>query len=461
MRLGTCLAISLGLIAAASSAAEFESQRAQNWHQWRGPDATGASADANPPVEWSEGKNIKWKVEIPGKGSATPIIWNDRIFLLTAVPTGPQPQPEVTEARPPAARGTPRGRGGRRGGRRGGFGGGPPPTTEYEFVVLCLDRTTGDTIWRRVANTEVPHEGHHQTNNFASGSAVTDGQHVFASFGSRGIYCYDLDGELIWEKDLGDMQTRNGFGEGGTPTLHGDTLVVPWDHEGQSFVVTLDANTGAERWRVDRDERTTWATPLVVEHDGRKQLVMNGSNRVRSYDLADGELIWECGGQAANPIPSPLTTNGIVYCMTGYRGFAVYAIPLSATGDISDSDMIPWHRTDSGPYVSSPVLYKGVIYHSKDRNSIVSSLDAATGEPRINQKRLADIREIYASPVAAADRVYFTGREGTTVVISHSNELDVLATNKLDEGIDASPALVGNELYLRGEKHLYCIAEGS
>jgi outer membrane protein assembly factor BamB len=224
-------------------------------------------------------------------------------------------------------------------------------------------------------------------------------------------------------------------------------------------VVALDANTGSERWRVNRDERTTWATPLVVEHDGRTQLVMNGSNRVRSYDLADGELIWECGGQAANPIPSPLTTNGLVYCMTGYKGFAVYAIPLNATGDISDSDVIPWHRTDSGPYVSSPVLYKGVIYHSKDRKPIVSSLDAVTGKPRINQKRLDDIRAIYASPVAAADRVYFTGRGGTTVVISHSDKLEVLATNKLDEGIDASPALVGNELYLRGEKHLYCIAE--
>ena len=267
-----------------------------------------------------------------------------------------------------------------------------------------------------------------------------------------------MNGTEIWKRDLGDMQTRNGFGEGSSPTLHGNTLVVPWDHEGPSFIAALNAATGETRWKVDRDEPTTWATPLVVEHAGRTQVITNGTVRVRSYDLATGELIWECGGQATNPIPSPVALDGVAFCMTGYRGYAVYALPLDATGDISDTQRILWHRTDTGPYISSPVLYGGQVYVTKSREAILSSFDAKSGTPVFGPRRLPGLGKLYSSPVATADRIYFTDRNGTTLVIKHGTELDVLATNKLDEGIDASLAIVGDQLFVRGERHLYCIA---
>jgi outer membrane protein assembly factor BamB len=277
------------------------------------------------------------------------------------------------------------------------------------------------------------------------------------SFGSRGIFCLDMDGKKVWEKDLGQMQTRMGFGEGASAGLHEDTLVVPWDHEGQSYVIALEAATGEIRWQVERDERTTWATPLIVQHNGGTQVVLNG-NRVRSYDLETGELLWECGGQVDNPIPSPVLSGETVVCMTGFRGNAIFAIPLDAQGDVTGSDVIRWQRTDAAPYVPSPVLYKGRLYFTKSNQGIVSSVDAETGEVIIQQQRLPEISSVYSSPVAAADRIYFTGRDGTTTVIKHGDELEVLAINKLDEGIDASPAIVGDEIYLRTENHLICVA---
>jgi outer membrane protein assembly factor BamB len=414
--------VSIVLFAAGTRAEEFDQEKLKHWHQWRGPLADGTAPQGDPPVEWSESKNVRWKVPVPGRGSASPIVWGDRLFVLTAIPSDRK-----------------------------------SPEGMVQYAVLCFDRNTGEELWRRVAIEAVPHEEGHRTNTFASGSPITDGRRLWASFGSQGIYCYDLEGNLKWTRELGKMQTRNSFGEGASPALYKDTLVVPWDHEAQSFIVALDAETGEVRWRTNRDERTTWATPRIVEHAGRVQAIVNGSNRVRSYDLATGEVIWECGGQASNPIPSPVVLGDVVYCMTGHRGFAVYAIPLDAKGDVTDTDQIVWRRTDTGPYVSSPVLYKGQLYFTKGRDAVLSSFDAATGEPLIEQVRLQGLNTMYASPVAAADRIYFTSREGATIVLKHGPTFEVLATNRLDEGIDASPAIVGKRMYLRGESHLYCI----
>ena len=444
------LILTLCTWAAAAVSAEEVSSRDLQWHQWRGPHANGVATSVSPPVHWSESQNITWKVEVPGRGSSTPIIWNDRIFLTTAIKT--DRVEERSDGPAEQSRETPPSRGSRRGRRS------PPPTNFYQYAILCYDRASGEQLWQQVAAEAVPHEGLHPTNTHASGSPTTDGKHLFVSFGSYGIYCYDLDGNRVWGRDLGDMQTRNGFGEGSSPALCNNTLVVPWDHEGPSFLAALDASTGETKWQVNRDEVTTWATPLVVEHQGRTQIITNGTKRVRSYDLATGDLIWECGGQATNPIPCPVTLDGIAYCMTGYRGYAVYALPLNASGDITDTDRIAWRRTDAGPYVSSPVLYQGQLYFTKSREAILSSLDAKTGDTIFGPVRLPKLDSLYASPVAAAGRVYFTGRNGTTVVIRHGTELDVLATNVLDEGVDASLAMVGDEIFVRGERHLYCIS---
>jgi outer membrane protein assembly factor BamB len=398
---------------------DFESQRAGNWHQWRGPYADGVAALGDPPVEWGEQRNVRWKTAIPGRGSASPVIWNDQVFLLTAVPQ------ENTQ----------------------------------RFVVMCLDRATGKILWERVAIETTPRERLHPTNTHASASAITNGKRVYASFGSYGVYCYDMAGNLQWQRDLGDMQTRNEFGEGASPALHGDTLVVNWDHEAEDFIVALNAQTGEVRWKQDRDEPTTWATPLIVSHEGRVQVVTNGNNRARSYDLETGELLWECGGQAMNPIPSPVTLDGVAYCMTGFRGYAAFAIPLGVRGDVTDSDKILWSKSDGTPYISSPVLYKGTLYYTKGRDAILSSVDAKTGEVLIDQKRLQGLDTMYASPVAAADRIYWMSRNGTGVVIRHGKELEILATNKLDEGVDASPAIMGKQMFVRGERSLYCLED--
>jgi outer membrane protein assembly factor BamB len=438
----SCLTIAALLIGSSSWAGDFASDRQENWHQWRGPNADGVAPSADPPVEWSEQSNVKWKVPVPGSGSATPIVWNDRIFVLSAIETEKKAEKTANRPAPPSP------------GRALAL---PAPGVVHQYVVICLDRGTGKTLWQRVAAEEAPHEGRHPTNTFASGSPITDGQLLYASFGSRGIFCFDLEGNPRWKRDLGDMQTRAGFGEGTSPALHGDTLVVNWDHEGQSFIAALNAKTGETRWQVDRDERTTWATPLITQYNGRTQVITNASKRVRSYDLATGELIWECGGQAGNPIPCPIRQNDLVYCMTGYQGYAVYALPLDAKGDITGTEKIAWRRTDTGPYVSSAVLYDGLLYVTKGRDAILSCLDPKTGSPLLDQKRMPGLSTLYASPVAAAGRIYYVARDGTALVLKHGPTLDVLATNKLDEGIDASPVPIGKQLLLRGEKHLYCL----
>jgi outer membrane protein assembly factor BamB len=476
------------LISGTLWADEFSDNRLANWHQFRGPEATGVAPKGNPPIEWSETKNIKWKVAIPGRGSASPIIWGDRIFILTAVKTDrTAPAAEATTStgsistrtiayspsdllaqreenreqgqgrgrREGRGRGGPGGFGGR---GRGGFGI-ERPTNYHQFVVMCLDRNTGETIWQQVAADVVPHEGHHNTSSFASASPITNGTHVWVSFGSRGIFCYDLAGDQKWAKDLGDMRTRNSFGEGASPTIEGDTLVVPWDHEEDSFIVALDAPTGDEKWRQPREEVTTWATPLVVEWSGRKQVITPGTNRIRSYDLATGDVLWECGGLGSNPIATPLAIGGLAICMTGHQDPAGIAVPLDAKGDVTGTEKVAW-QIENTPYVSSPILYDQQIYFTKGRDAILSSIDARTGEFIISPQRLPEMSSVYSSPVGAAGRIYLASREGTIVVLKHGRELDVLATNTLDDGaIDASPAIVGNELFIRGEGHLYCIAE--
>jgi outer membrane protein assembly factor BamB len=443
------LGIVFGVMAGGVWADDFQSQRSHQWHQWRGPDATGVAPLGDPPVTWSEQSNVKWKVRIPGFGKSSPIVWKDRVFVLTAVAV---PAPQAAQGPPVAAAQSPPALSQRRPI--------PPPKEQYQFVVLCFDRETGKLLWRRVANELLPHEGFRPgDNSFASGSPITNGRYVYASFGSYGLYCYDMEGQLVWQRDLGDMQTRRGFGEGASPTLHDGTLIVNWDHEGPSFITALDAATGATKWKVDRDEVTTWNTPLVVEHDGRHQVVVNATSRARGYDLDTGATLWECGGQKTNPIASPVTLAGQVYCMTGYRGYALYAIPLSARGDITDTDQIAWQRSAGTPYVSSPLLYDRQLYFTKGRNAILTCVDALSGKPLLDEVRLPGLRTLYASPVAAADRIYFVARDGTTLVIRRGPKLEVLATNRLDDGIDASPAIVGKELFLRGNKYLYCIRD--
>lgn len=405
-----------------------------NWPQWRGPLGNGLAPGAKPPTEWSGTKNVRWKTEIPGAGSATPIVWEGKVFVLTAVDTR---KPGPAAPRPAEGR------------RRGGA----PPSTVHAYDVLCLDLESGKTLWRKTAVEEVPHEGTHDTNNFASGSPSTDGKLLLVPFGSRGFFMYDLDGNLKWKKDLGDMRVKAGFGEGASPVLHGDAVLLLWDHEGESFLACLDAATGAERWRTPRRDATSWSTPLVA--DG--QVIVNGSARTRSYDLKTGAQLWECGGQTMNAIPVPIVREGVAYVMTGFRSTAVAAIRLDSRGDVSDKAL--WRRTDAGPYVSSGLLYDDLLYVPKERNGILFVLNPKNGETVYGPERLPGIDSMYASLVGADGKVYVTARDGTTVVLKHGPQLEILATNRLGEGVDASPVPVGRRLLLRGQKHLFCLGE--
>jgi outer membrane protein assembly factor BamB len=432
----------LALISVHLFAADFATDRNDNWHQWRGPGASGVARNGNPPLSWSSTENVLWRTPIDGHGSSTPIVWGDRVFLLTSIRTDEVdpnlPKPEDQPKRP--------------------FGI-TYPNVAYQFVVICLDRNSGRELWRRVAAQTIPHEGHHGDNNFASASPTTDGERLYVWFGPVGMFCYDLDGELLWHRDLGKVSTRRSFGEASSPVIHGDRLIINRDHEGQSYIAVLDAKTGKDVWRAERDELSTWMTPLVVKHGERTQLVTSATNRVRSYDLSDGSLIWQCGGQVFNVTPSPVTDGKLVFCMSGYRGSSLYALPLDSTGDITDTERIAWKLKRGTPYVPSPLLMDGLLYFNQSNDAIISAVDAKTGEIVIERTRMPGLSRVYASPVGAAGRVYFTGRGGTTLVLKHGRKFEVLATNSIGEPIDASPTIVGRQLFLRGRRHLYCIAE--
>jgi outer membrane protein assembly factor BamB len=432
----------------------------QNWPQWRGPLSTGVAPDATPPTTWNETSNVKWKVKIPGGGNATPIVWDNKVFIQTAIATGrkvEQPAEKKQEAPSPTANDST----GDKPRRRPGGGGmrSEKPDEAFQFVLLCLDRQTGKPLWQKIAKEEVPHEGHHPDHGFSSYSPVTDGKYVIAYFGSRGLHCYDLEGNLKWEKDLGKMQIKMSFGEGSSPALFGDTIVVNWDHENGSFIVALDKRTGKELWRQSREEGTSWATPIIVEYKGKAQVITDASNKIRSYDLATGKVIWECTGLTANVIPSPVADRETVYSMSGFKGNSLLAIKLGHTGDLTGTDAIAWSHGKSTPYVPSPLLYGDKLYFFAGNNGMLSCYDAKSGKALIDAERLEDLKNVYASPVGADGRVYLVGRNGAVLVIKNSDKLELLATNKLDEQFDASPAIVGKDLFLRGHEYLYCIEE--
>ena len=498
----------LGLAPLTAMAGGPGAEADKNWPQWRGPAGTGAAPKASPPVEWSESKNVRWKVEVPGSGHATPIIWGNRVYIQTAIKTDKKVEPDPNaepedQAEPPRrpegrrrpgageregrgerrgrgdraggeqrgggerqAGGERQGRGGRqgrgerqgRGGRRGGRRSRSKPVHIYKFSVLALDRGTGKVVWQRDVTEELPHEAGQQTNTQASASPATDGEHIYAYFGSRGLHCLDMDGKVVWKKNFGEMKTRNGFGEGTSPTLYGDTLIVNWDHEGDSFIVALDKKTGKQRWKVARDEGTSWATPIVVDNGGKPQVVTCANNFNRGYDLATGKELWQVAGMRGNAIPSPISADGLVFVMGGGRRAGLRAVRAAdAKGDVTDAEAIAWQHENDRPNVPSPLLYDGSIYLIG--RSALTCCDAKTGKPRYEPQRLEGFRAGYASPVGAGGRVYLAGRNGSTVVVKHGPEFKVLATNTLEDSFDASPAVAGDELFLRGHKYLYCIAD--
>ena len=358
------------------------SPASDNWPQWRGPQNSGVSDSANPPVTWSETENIKWKVAIDGNGTSTPIIWEDKVFVLTAIKTDkkdtsipdPKDQPKTN------------------------FFDIKRPNAVHEFVVICLDRNTGKELWRDVATKKIPHEGAHNDNDFASASPTTDGERLFCWFGSAGLFCYDLNGKKLWERDLGEAKVGSSLGEGCSPVHHNGKLIIVRDNAGQSRIEVLEAANGETVWQKDRDEDNAWATPLVLEHSGRTQVITSASNFVRSYDLVTGDIIWQCGGLTGNCTPCPQVDGDYVICMSGYKGYAAMAIPLTETGDISKSEKIRWSMNKGTPYVPSAVLYDGLLYFNQSNQAILRCVDSKTGELVFGPQRVSGISNIYSVP---------------------------------------------------------------
>jgi outer membrane protein assembly factor BamB len=326
---------------------------------------------------------------------------------------------------------------------------------------MALDRKTGKTLWERVAKTAVPHEGHHPSyGSFASNAPVTDGKYLYASFGSRGIYCYDLDGKLIWEKDLVQMRIRLQFGEGSAPALYGNLLIHHFDQESDSFVVALDKRTGKEVWRAVRDEMSSWSTPFIADYKGKKQVIISATKKVRSYEPETGKLIWECAGLGANVIPQPVQYNDTVLVMSGFRDPKLMAIRLGKEGDLTGTDAVLWSQTRGLSYTPSPVLDDNKYYTLTD-TGMLSCFNATTGEPYYQQQRLLQADSFKASPVGAGGRLYLASENGTVTVVKMGEKFDVLATNTMaDQFFVASPVVVEGDLFLRSKTHLFCVSDG-
>ncbi len=416
-----------------------------HWPQWRGPFFTGMARTAAP-TDFSQTKNVKWKVAIEGRGFSTPVIWGDKMFLTTAIPTGKTAAP-ATE-------------GG--GGGRGGAGGGAGAGEEQKFVVLCLDRKTGKTLWEKVVKTATPHEGYHrQYGSFASNAPLTDGKYVYATFGSRGIYCLDLNGKLIWEKDPQvQLKMRLQFGEGTAPALYGNLLIHPYDHESGSFVIAFDKRTGKEVWRANRDEQSSWSTPLIADYKGKKQLIVSATKKVRAYEPETGKLIWECAGLGANVIPHPIQFNDTVLVMSGFRDPKLMAVRLGKEGDLTGTDAVIWSQTRGLSYTPSPVL-KDNKYYTLTDTGMLSCFNATTGEPYYHQQRLPQTDSFKASPTGAGDNLYLASENGVVSIIKMGEKFEVVnSTTFTDHFFIASPVVAEGELYLRSKTHLFCISDG-
>ncbi len=411
----------------------------ENWPQWRGPLGTGAAVKGNPPTEFSETKNQKWKTEIPGKGHATPIVWENKIIVQTAVPTSEKGDTAMIAK---ASRM-------------------PGNITELiqDFKVIMIDRKTGKIIWEKSVTREMPLEGTHNLGSWASNSPCTDGEFIYAYFGSRGLFCLDFNGNIVWKRDFGQLQKNMSFGEGESPYLYKDQLFIQWDSEDKSFIAAINKKTGNEVWRIERDEKTSWATPLVIEINGKAQVITSATNQVRSYDYNTGEIIWTCTGMTRNVIPNPVYENGILFVMSGFRGNALFAIDLAkAKGDITGTDVILWNYNQDTPYTPNPLLMDGKLYFLRANNGELTCLDAKTGKMFYSKKKLEGISTLYSSPSGVGDKIYIAA-ENVCLVLKAGENPEILSTNTLEDNFHASPVIAGNELFLRGFKSLYCFSE--
>lgn len=416
-----------------------------NWPQFRGPNAAGISMNPGLPDKWSATENVSWKTDLPGRSWSSPIAWGNRIFLTAVVNSGESELP-----------------------KKGLYFGGErpdPPKSEHQWKVMCLNLTTGRLEWERTVHQGPPQTPIHLKSSYGAETPVTDGQRVYAYFGNLGVFALTLDGKEAWSKRLELRKMRYGWGTASSPALQGERLIIINDNEDQAELLALDAQTGKELWRVDRDEKSNWATPLVWQNPQRTELITCGSRAVRSYDM-EGKLLWSLRGMSSIAIPTPLAGDGLLFVTSGYVGDKVrplYAIRPGASGDISlkpeqtSNEFIAWSDPVGGPYNPSPLWYEGRVYVLYDRG-LVSCLDAKTGKVLYDRERLPEGFAFTSSPWAAGGRIFCLNESGVCYVLRAGDKFELLHTNKLaeDDMCMATPALVGDRLLLRTAARLYC-----
>lgn len=425
----------------------FLSSCTSKWPQFRGPDSNQLTKEKNLPEEWGEGKNIEWTYKLSGRGWSTPIVWGDKLFFTSAILEDPSLQWEEREGEEPRLIN--------------------PSDAEYSWEVCCLDADSGKELWKRIAYEGTPRVPTHRDNTYASETPVTDGKRIYVYFGMIGLFVYDFDGNLVWEKDLGDYALRGNWGTSTSPVLYNNALYLQIDNEDNSFLVALDAETGDEKWRVQRDEKSNWSTPLIWKNRIRTELVTGGKIS-RSYDPETGALLWELNMGGGRDIASPVADNNMVYVGNEMRrdgGGFLFAVKAGAKGDItpeegaSTSSGVVWSLSGSGMEMASPLLYEGLIYLVERRRGMIFCYEADSGEPVYQSTRVPDAGPFWASPWAVDGRIYCMDERGITHVIRAGEKFEVLAQNKLDDKFWASQAIANKSYYFRGVEYMYCVRE--
>jgi outer membrane protein assembly factor BamB len=406
---------------------------AADWPQFRGPEANGVASDSALPENWGAAANIKWQVELPGSGWSAPIVWDDKIFVTAAVSEGPDDQNSV-----------------------------------HKFEVHCYDQESGRLLWRRLATQGKPSIPKHPDNTYASETPVTDGERVVAYFGMTGVYCYDLDGELQWQKDLGAYPMEGDWGTSSSPAMHDGLVFLQVDNEQDSFLVALDAASGDERWRVERDEKSNWSAPVIWKNSHRTELVTSG-NTIRSYDPASGELLWELavGGGRSCSSPAPYGDLLLVgredRSDRGQGAGGLFAVRAGVSGDVTpedgatQSDGVIWSNRRAAPAMASPILVDGFVYILSRHGAVVSCYDASTGE-EVYRERLPGSQAFWASPWASGGKVFCQDDSGGTHVIAGGPDFNLLGTNRLEGRFWATAAMADGALLLRSTDTLYCVS---
>jgi outer membrane protein assembly factor BamB len=431
------LEVALGIATTASSAA------AGNWPQWRGPDGSGISTEKNLPAEWSTTKNIKWKTPIDGRGHSSPIVWENMIFVTTAIEgevvEGAKAAKHVLDNKEfvhPDAIGA---------------------NKKHTFKVVALNRDTGKILWQTVAWEGTPYDDRHRKSSYAASTPATDGKMVYAFFGSEGLYAYDFKGKLTWKADLGKMGTL-GMGTAASPIIFENLVIVQCDEENgtASFIVALDKKTGKEVWKTPRKIQVSWSTPLLIKTAKRAELIASGTESIVSYDPATGKELWTHKGVESNAIPSPVANSEFVYLVAGYPAKIAMAIRLGGSGDLTGTPNVPWKYAKGTAYVPSPILYGDYLYLTTDRG-ILTCIDAKTGEVKYEGGRIPIPATFTASPVAFDGKILMTSEDGDTFIVKAGPKHEIIGTNSVGEPVYASPAMADGRIYIRGEKNLYAI----